>query len=216
MKSLLAAIVAVGLFAGPAYAVCSYPKAPDKIPDGNTATLEEMLAAKASVDAYNKEIESYLSCLNLEYQSQLSAEGGKLTDAQKKDLEKRQTQKHNAAVDEDEQLVDSTNSRRFRCLLSNLLLLRSLDNPVRSALLQRSLVRTSHTLLRGFDSGRALQRVRLYARAPASVSDRGWRENHEIHCTRCDAVHSRRTHRATRKPNNTSPDNSSPRGGDTG
>jgi hypothetical protein len=111
MKSLLAAVVVTSLFAAPAFAVCSYPKAPEKIPDGNTATLEEMLAAKTAVDAYNKEIESYLSCLNLEYSAQLTAEGSKLTDAQKKELEKRQTQKHNAAVDEDEQVAARLNEQ---------------------------------------------------------------------------------------------------------
>jgi hypothetical protein len=111
MKPLLAALLALGLTAGPAYAACSYPKAPDKIPDGNTATLQEMVAAKTAVDAYDKDIEAYTSCLKLEYDDRLAKDGATMTEAQKKDLEKRQTQKNNAAVEELEQVAKRMNEQ---------------------------------------------------------------------------------------------------------
>ena len=111
MKSLLAALFVLGLAVGPAYAVCTYPKAPDKIPDGNTATLQEMVAAKKDVDSYDKDIEAYTSCLKLEYDDRLAKDGSTMTDAQKKDLEKRQTQKNNAAVEELEQVAKRMNEQ---------------------------------------------------------------------------------------------------------
>ena len=47
MKALLALACTAGLaLVGPAYADCPYPPAPDKLPDGATATLEDMLAAQ--------------------------------------------------------------------------------------------------------------------------------------------------------------------------
>lgn len=100
MKSIAAAVVAAAFVAGPVYAACSYPKGPDRIPDGNTATMDEMLAAKKQVDQYNKDMDGYLSCIKLEYDSTVAKDAATLTEDQKGELEKRQVQKHNAAVDE--------------------------------------------------------------------------------------------------------------------
>jgi hypothetical protein len=111
MKALLPALALLGLVAGPVYATCSYPKAPEKMPDGNTATLEEMLAAKKSVDGYNKEMEAYLSCIKLEHDEAMARDAATLTEEQKKDMEKRQVQKNNAAVDELEQVAGRLNEQ---------------------------------------------------------------------------------------------------------
>ncbi len=113
MKSLLAAaaVLALGIAVGPAYAACSYPKAPEKIPDGNSATLQEMIAAKQSVKDYDEQINAYTSCLKLEYEAELAKSGPTLTDAQKKELDKRQAQKQNAAVDEDQQVAARMNEQ---------------------------------------------------------------------------------------------------------
>jgi hypothetical protein len=111
MKSLLAAFVTLSLAAGTAYAECSYPKAPDKIPDGNTATLEEMIAAQAAVKNYDKEINAYTDCIKLEYDSDMAKDGATYSDAKKKALEKRQIQKTNAAVDEDQQVAARFNEQ---------------------------------------------------------------------------------------------------------
>lgn len=100
MKALLPALVLAALAAGPVHAACSYPKAPASIPDGNTATTEEMVAAKQAVESYNKEIDAYLSCIKLEYEGAVSGGGEELTEERKKELERMQVQKHNAAVDE--------------------------------------------------------------------------------------------------------------------
>jgi hypothetical protein len=111
MKSLLAALVTIGLATGPAYADCSYPKAPDKIPDGNTATLAEMIAAQQAVKSYDKDINAYTDCIKLEYDAEMAKDGTTLSDAKKKALEKRQIQKTNAAVDEDQQVAARFNEQ---------------------------------------------------------------------------------------------------------
>ncbi|MBV6423014.1 MAG: hypothetical protein NAOJABEB_00802 [Steroidobacteraceae bacterium] len=95
-----AAALALVVVGGPTYAACTYPTAPEKLPDGSVATKEEMLAGKQLVQQYNKDMEAYLACIKLEYDAQLAADAATLTPEQKAELEKRQTQKHNAAVDE--------------------------------------------------------------------------------------------------------------------
>ena len=41
---------------------CERPSAPSSIPDGATASKEDMLAAKKAVDAFKSGMEEYLSC----------------------------------------------------------------------------------------------------------------------------------------------------------
>lgn len=98
--SIAAATLALAVIGGPAYAACTYPTSPDKIPNGATASMEEMVTAKKQVEQYNKEMEAYLSCIKLEHDAQVANTDGTLTAEQKTELEKRQVQKHNAAIDE--------------------------------------------------------------------------------------------------------------------
>ena len=41
---------------------CDRPSAPSSIPDGATASKEDMLAAKKAVDAFRSGMEEYLAC----------------------------------------------------------------------------------------------------------------------------------------------------------
>ena len=47
------AIAALAVATQASAAGCSYPKAPEKIPDGTTATKEEMIAGMKAMRAYN-------------------------------------------------------------------------------------------------------------------------------------------------------------------
>lgn len=100
MKRLLGLTLLAALFAVPAFADCTYPKAPGKIPDGNTASLEEMVAAKNAVQAYNKDMEGYLSCIKLEQDDAAAKNGASLTEDQKKQVAAMYARKNDAAVDE--------------------------------------------------------------------------------------------------------------------
>lgn len=49
------------LLAAPAIA-CDKPSAPASLPDGKTAGMDDMMAAKKAVDAFKKDMEEYMSC----------------------------------------------------------------------------------------------------------------------------------------------------------
>jgi hypothetical protein len=110
MKALFA-ITALAALAGPVYADCTYPPPPAKLPDGNNATMEEMLEGKKAVTQYNKDINAYVACIKLEHESAVTNAGDKLTPQQKADMEKMEVQKNNAAVDQLQTIADRFNEQ---------------------------------------------------------------------------------------------------------
>jgi hypothetical protein len=110
MKALFA-VTALAVLAGPVYADCSYPPPPAKLPDGNTATMQEMIEAKKAVTQYNKDINAYVACIKLEHESAVSNAGDKLTKEQKADMERMEVQKNNAAVDQLQSIADRFNEQ---------------------------------------------------------------------------------------------------------
>ena len=110
MKLLPAAIVIAAVMLAPAaYADCSYPPAPSQLPDGNTATLKEMLAGMQAVKSYNEQMDAYLSCIKLERDSRVAQAGAKLTKQQQQEIQAIEIQKHNAAVDQLHAVADRFN-----------------------------------------------------------------------------------------------------------
>ena len=107
---ITALILAGGLAAAQAHAACNYPVAPGKFPDGNQATKEEMLAAKSQVVQYNKDMETYLTCIQGEYDTKVAAETSATPD-QKAEMARVQDQKHNAAVQELQSVADRFNEQ---------------------------------------------------------------------------------------------------------
>ena len=98
------ATAALAVAAQASAAGCSYPKAPDKIPDGTTASKEEMIAGMKAMRAYNDLIKQYTDCLKSEHDDQVakidpSAPADKKA-AQTAELDKVLAQKNDAAVDE--------------------------------------------------------------------------------------------------------------------
>jgi len=61
MKKSLSVAVLWAACVIPAFA-CERPAAPASIPDGKTAAMEDMMAAKKTVDAFKKSMEEYLAC----------------------------------------------------------------------------------------------------------------------------------------------------------
>jgi hypothetical protein len=107
---LLVAAASLG-FGGIAHAECSYPKAPDAVPDGGTATEQEMVTAMKALKAYNVEMTAYLSCLDKDAETSIAAAGPKATPDQISQIKTIQTQRHNAAVDELTAHADSFNKQ---------------------------------------------------------------------------------------------------------
>lgn len=98
-----AAILAVG-FTAAAQAACVYPQAPESLPNGSSASKDEMLAAQGKVKEYKAAVEEqYLPCLEKEKTdaiAQLSTADAAAYQQQKASIEEIHAKKHNAAVDE--------------------------------------------------------------------------------------------------------------------
>ena len=108
MKVLLA--MALATVTASAYADCPYPPAPAKLPDGATATLEDMVAGQKAVGAYQKAINDYNACIDKELDAALKG-GDKLKPEQKQEMQRVEAQKHNAAVDQLQSVADRFNEQ---------------------------------------------------------------------------------------------------------
>ena len=109
----LTLVMALGT-AAHAQAACTYPKAPEPPPDGNTATRDQMIAAKHDFDRYNGEMNTYLDCLKLEADSVAPKDTSKMTPDEKKKADEQSkilAQKNNAAVDELQAVVGRFNEQ---------------------------------------------------------------------------------------------------------
>jgi hypothetical protein len=101
IRIALAAVLLASGFA--ADAACVYPQAPQNIPNGATATKEQMLAAQAMVKEYSKAVQDvYLPCLDTELAAQVAALDPADPEHTQKELalKSMQAKKHNAALDE--------------------------------------------------------------------------------------------------------------------
>jgi len=111
MKALLAFAAAAALSAGAACADCPYPPAPEKPPDGASATLQEMIAGQKAVGEYNKAVNDYVTCIDKELEDALAKAGDKIKPEQKADMQRVETQKHNAAIDQLQSVADRFNEQ---------------------------------------------------------------------------------------------------------
>jgi hypothetical protein len=93
-----AVAVALLLIAQSALA-CDYPERIDNVPDGNSATRDEMVAGKKAVQSYLAEMEDYLSCIEDEEAQALNTMG-KVDDETKRQRKLTFDKKYNAAVEE--------------------------------------------------------------------------------------------------------------------
>jgi hypothetical protein len=105
MKHLIrVSLAAVLLTSGvAAQAACVYPQAPKNIPNGATATKEQMLEAQAKVKEYSSAVQdTYLPCLDTELAEQVAALDPADPERAQKELalKSMQAKKHNAALDE--------------------------------------------------------------------------------------------------------------------
>jgi len=100
MKKMSCLILLAASIASPAWAACTYPAAPAKLPDGNTASRDEMVAGKKLVETYNADMNTYLGCIKQEYDESVAKQAATLTEEQKQQMAARYTAKNDAAVDE--------------------------------------------------------------------------------------------------------------------
>jgi hypothetical protein len=101
--TLLAGLLAVAT----ASAECSYPKSPSGLPDGATATQDEMVSGMKAIKEYNSAVTAYLSCLESEMNTRIEAAGPDAPADQVEQIKAIHTKRHNAAVEE----LESTAAR---------------------------------------------------------------------------------------------------------
>ncbi|MBT8443547.1 MAG: hypothetical protein HKN81_11370 [Gammaproteobacteria bacterium] len=100
--SRLFIFVCAASFASTVYAECPYPERV-KVPDGATATTEQLVDAQSLIKKYMAEMEGYLECLDLE-----DANLGREPTAEEAQMH---NQRHNAAVDEMESVAADFNEQ---------------------------------------------------------------------------------------------------------
>ena len=108
MTRLTLALIAFAA-AGTAEAACIYPRAPDRLPDGSTATYEEMAAGQKAVQQFNEDINAYNACLDLEMVT--LEKSGAYDENRLTELRAMQAKKNNAAVDEVQAIADRFNEQ---------------------------------------------------------------------------------------------------------
>ena len=97
-KRMLAALAVAYAVSQQAHADCVLPPAPSKIPDGGTATEQEMVTAMQTLKQYNGDVDTYLKCLDFEAKQNRLSRG---------DEEKM----HNAAVDALTKIAEKFNAQ---------------------------------------------------------------------------------------------------------
>lgn len=97
------------LAAGSAQAACIYPRAPERVPDGKSATYEEMLAAHKAVTQFNDDINAYNACLDMEMTA--LEKSGLYDENRLAELREMHAKKNNAAVDEVQAVANAFNEQ---------------------------------------------------------------------------------------------------------
>ena len=108
MNRVLIAALAC-LVAGTAQATCIYPRKPEKVPDGKTATRDEMIAAQKAVQQFDADVTAYNACLDIEMTAH--EKSGQYDEARLAELRAIQSKKNNAAVDEVQAVADAMNEQ---------------------------------------------------------------------------------------------------------
>ena len=98
--------IVMSLAAAPAFADCVAPLNDVKIPNGNKATMEEMVAANHALQENTTEVESYWHCLKGEQAAKIAAIGPDITDDQKAKISSEYMNRHNAEADKLQSLAD--------------------------------------------------------------------------------------------------------------
>ena len=98
-KKLIAALLVAALFLAQGAFACEYPERLKDIPDGNTATRDDMVAGKKAVQSYLGEMESYLACIEAE-EAQAMIALGAVNEEAKRQRKGAFDKKYNAAVEE--------------------------------------------------------------------------------------------------------------------
>jgi hypothetical protein len=107
----LACVLVLAAMTSPSWAACNYPKKVTKMPDGKSASRDEMVATQKTVKQYQTDMSTYLECIKTEHHASLAKDAATLSEDQKKALTTRYTQQNDAAVDEEQEVAERFNEQ---------------------------------------------------------------------------------------------------------
>lgn len=107
IKTIITGALLVSLAAATASAECTYPKSPSGLPDGATASQDQMVGGMKAIKEYNAAVSTYLTCLETEMNTRIEAAGSDAPADQVEQIKAIHTKRHNAAVEE----LESTAAR---------------------------------------------------------------------------------------------------------
>lgn len=121
MKTLLPLSVIFALAAVPAFAECVAPLNDVKIPNGNKATMNDMVAVNQEIQENSTEVDVYLHCLKDEQKAKLAAAGPDIADEQKSKIAGEYGNRQQAEVDKLQSLAARYDvaERSFRAKQAN-------------------------------------------------------------------------------------------------
>ena len=102
LMMLVSGLVLLGV--APVHAACTAPDVAIQIPNGLTATLDEMKAAQAAVKTANAAVSDYTACLQQEQNDKIAAGGDK------NKLQKEYAKRNDEEIDKLQQVVDKFNA----------------------------------------------------------------------------------------------------------
>lgn len=109
MKLLLPLTLLAALIAAPTFADCTAPSNEVKVPDGGSATKDDMIAAQHAVKDYNAAVKEYIECITKEMDAKVAVGGDKLTDADRQKISAEYSAMQNAAVERVQKVADKFN-----------------------------------------------------------------------------------------------------------
>ncbi len=109
MKALLPMSLLATLLAASAFADCVAPTIDIKVPDGTTATLDEMLAAKHAIKDADATVAQFADCLKAEQDAKIAAGGDKMKDEEKVKISAGYVDRQNAVADQLQKVADQFN-----------------------------------------------------------------------------------------------------------
>ena len=110
MNKMTKVLVSLALvFVAPLSLACDYPPPPKELPDGATATKEEMLAGVKVIAAYQADMTEYLACIEADEIVSVQALADDDEEG-KKQSKAMFDKKYNAAVDDQTRTVERFNA----------------------------------------------------------------------------------------------------------
>lgn len=109
MKRIFFTAALAALSVSPVYAACSSPGSPPTVPDGNTATANDILKAQQNVLDFNNATTKYLDCIKKEHDDAIAAAGPGISSSQADKIDHAEAQQHNDAVHQLNDVVNRFN-----------------------------------------------------------------------------------------------------------